>query len=99
MVSTKFDKRLLEPLYAAVDWWLGELCDLARQVLPFGKSKPLRLRVNSDDELTPVDPDTSRIGGGRGNILLQLDDNSFLYRKIKLPQAVGKNIERVTSRR
>ena len=95
MVSTRFDKRLLEPLYAAVDWWLGELCDLARQVLPFGKSKPLRLRVNSDDELTPVDPDTSRIGGGRGNILLQLDDNFFLYRKIKLPQAVGKNIERV----
>lgn len=95
MASTRLDNRLLEPLYAAIEWWLAELRDLARQALPFGQSKPLRLQVASNDELTPVDPDTDRIGGGRRNVLLQLDDNFFLYRKIKLPQAVGKNIERV----
>ena len=87
--------RVLEALADAIDWWLAELRDLARQALPFKPLKSLRLQVTSNDELTPVDPGMNRTGGGRKNVQLQLDDNSFLYRKIKLPQAVGKNIERV----
>ena len=95
MSSTRLDNRLLEPLHAAVDWWLAELRDLLRQVLLFKRMQPLRLQLTADDEPQPVDAGSNQIGRGRRNVLLQLDDNRFLYRKIKLPQAVGKNIERV----
>ena len=95
MASTRLDNRLLEPLYAAVDWWLTQLRDLLRQVLLFNRMKPLRIELTPDDEPVPVGGGSNRIGRGRRNVLLQLDDNRFLYRKIKLPQAAGKNIERV----
>ena len=95
MASTLLDNRLLGPLYAAVDWWLTELRDLLRHVLLFNRMQPLRLEVTPEDEPVPVGGGSNRIGRGRRNVLLQLDDNYFLYRKIKLPQAAGKNIERV----
>ncbi len=95
MASTLLDNRLLEPLRAAVEWWLTELRDLSRQVLQFNRMKPLRMELTPDDEPLPVGGPSDRIGRGRRNVLLQLDDNRFLYRKIKLPQAAGKNIERV----
>ena len=95
MADTRLDNRLLEPLYAAADWWLTELRDLLRQVLLFNRMKPLRMELTPDDEPLPVGGGSNRIGRGRRNVLLQLDDNRFLYRKIKLPQAAGKNIERV----
>jgi general secretion pathway protein L len=95
MADTRLDNRLLGPLHAAVEWWLTELRDMLRQVLLFKRMKPVRLEVTTDDEPVPVDGGSNRIGRGRRNVLLQLDDNRFLYRKIKLPQAAGKNIERV----
>ena len=95
MASMGLDKRLLETLNAAVDWWLTELRDLARRLLPLGQTKPLRLRVMPGDELVPADPGQNGITAGRRHVALQLDDNSFLYRKIKLPAAAGRNIERV----
>ena len=95
MASARLDNRLLGPLHAAVDWWLTELRDMLRQVLLFNRMKPVRLQVTPDDEPVPVGGGSNRIGRGRRNVLLQLDDNRFLYRKIKLPQAAGKNIERV----
>ena len=95
MASARLDNRLLGPLHAAVEWWLTELRDMLRQVLLFGKMKPVRLQVTPDDETVPIGGGSNRIGRGRRNVLLQLNDNRFLYRKIKLPQAAGKNIERV----
>jgi general secretion pathway protein L len=95
MADTRLDNRLLGPIHATVDWWLTELRDLLRHVLLFNRMKPVRLEVTPNDEPVPVGDGSNRIGRGRRNVLLQLDDNSFLYRKIKLPQAAGKNIERV----
>ena len=95
MASARLDNRLLGPLHAAVDWWLTELRDMLRHVLLFNRMKPVRLQVTPDDEPVPVGGGSNRIGRGRRNVLLQLDDNRFLYRKIKLPQPAGKNIERV----
>jgi general secretion pathway protein L len=95
MANTRLDNRLLEPFQAALDWWLTELRDLLRQVLLFNRMKPVRLEVTPDGEPLPVGGTANRIGRGRRNVLLQLDDNDFLYRKIKLPKAAGKNIERV----
>ena len=95
MVSTKLDNRLLGPLQAAVDWWLSELRDLLRQVLLYNRMKPLHMELSPDDEPLPAGGGSNRIGRGYRNVLLQLDDNRFLYRKIKLPRAAGKHIERV----
>lgn len=95
MADTRLDNRLLEPLSAAVEWWLTELRDLLRHVLLFNRMKPLRMELTPDDEPVPVGGGSNRIGRGLRNVLLQLDDNRFLYRKIKLPQAAGKNIKRV----
>ena len=95
MASTRLDNRLLERLLAGVDWWLTELRGLLRHILLFNKMKPLRLELTPDDEPLPVGGGNRRIGRGQRNVLLQLDDNRFLHRKIKLPQAAGKNIERV----
>lgn len=87
--------RLIAQLNAALEWWLEELRDLARFLLPLGRTQPLRLRVMPGDELAPADPGQDRVTTGRRDVALQLDDNCFLYRKIKLPSAAGKNIERV----
>lgn len=95
MASMGLDNQLLERLKAALDWWLTELRDLLRQALLFNRMKPVRLEVSPDGDPVPVGGETNRIGRGRRNVLLQLDDNDFLYRKIKLPKAAGKNIERV----
>ena len=95
MASTRLDNRLLEQLHAALDWWLTELRDLLRQALLFRRMQPVRLEVTADDEPLPVGDAANRVGRGRRNVSLQLDDNRFLYRKIKLPRAAGKNIERV----
>ena len=87
--------RVLAQMGAALEWWLEELRDLARCLLPLGQTKPMRLRVMPGDELAPADPERDRITAGRRHVTLQLDDDSFLYRKIKLPAAARKNIERV----
>lgn len=87
--------RAVAELNAALEWWLGELRDLARHLLPFGQTKALELEVTPGNELAPVDPAQERPGGGRRDVVLRLADDSFLYRKIKLPVAAGKNIERV----
>ncbi len=95
MASARLDNRLLGQFHAALDWWLDELRDLLRQALLFRRMQPVRLEVTADDEPLPTGDAADRIGRGRRNVSLQLDDNRFLYRKIKLPRAAGKNIERV----
>lgn len=87
--------RLLAHLNAALGWWLRELRDLARCLLPLSRTKPLQLRVMPGDGLAPADAAQDRITAGRRDVALQLDDGSFLYRKIKLPAAARRNVERV----
>jgi len=80
---------------AALDWWLAELGGILRQVLRFRQAKPLRFRVAPGDELLPADGEAVKIGGSGRHVCLLLDENFFLYRKVKLPLAARKSIESV----
>ena len=80
---------------AALDWWLAELGGILRQVLRFRQAKPLRFRVAPGDELLPADGEAVKIGGSGRHVCLLLDEDFFLYRKVKLPLAARKSIESV----
>ncbi|MDH3762263.1 MAG: hypothetical protein OEU50_14875 [Gammaproteobacteria bacterium] len=87
-------ERLIAGLNAAFDWWLFELGEILRLALGFRKPNLARFEVTAGDEITAAEDDGAG-AIGRRHISLQLDDNSFLYRKVKLPAAARKNIERV----
>ena len=87
--------RLLANLGAALEWWLTELRDLACRALPLAVTKPVRFKVTLADELAPAEPEQNRITAGRRHVMLQLDDDAFLYRKLKLPAAARKDIEHI----
>jgi general secretion pathway protein L len=86
--------RAIASASAALDWWLAELGEILGQILRFRQAKPLRFRVAPGDELLPAEGDPVKAGRSR-HVCLLLDENQFLYRKVKLPLAARKNIASV----
>ena len=84
----------IEALNRALEWWLFELGETLRLLTRFNKPNPVEFEVN-DDQLLLLSGEKSIPAGTCKNVTLRLDDKIFLFRRIKLPTAAGKNIERV----
>ena len=79
----------------AQQWWLFDLGETLRLCTRFKKKRMLEFELSSDGEPIPCRAVKKKKIGGRKNVSLKLDDKAFLYRKIKLPIAAHKNIDRV----
>jgi len=79
----------------ALQWWLFELGETLRLITRFKKKRMLEFELSGDGEPVLSPALKKKNIGGRKNVSLKLDDKAFLYRKIKLPVAARKNIDRV----
>jgi len=87
-------RNALEGLNKALEWWLSELGEILGLLTRFRKPDQVKFEIDGDEPV-PANGEKSQHAGARRNILLELDDNAFLFRKIKLPVAARKNIDRV----
>jgi len=79
----------------ALQWWLFELGETLRLCTRFKRKRMLEFELSSDAVPVLTHAVKRNKIGGRKNVSLKLDAKAFLYRKIKLPVAAHKNIERV----
>lgn len=82
-------------LNQAIQWWLGELVAILNLFRHFKSDNRLEFEVSNKHGLSLKDQDKLMPAAGLQNIALNFSDNAVLYRKIKLPVAAGKNIEKV----
>lgn len=87
--------KLIAGVQRAVEWWIFELGEVLRSITRMRKIRMLEFEIDDNDEPVPSTKRKQRIRGGRRHLRLQLPDNAFFYRKIKLPVAVRKNIDQV----
>ena len=85
----------LEALQRALEWWLYELGEMLRLLTRFKKSQPVEFEVSAADQPVLLHGEQKNFAGARRNVSLRLDDRAFLFRRIKLPVAARKNIDRV----
>ena len=87
-------RRGIEGFNRALEWWSFELGETLRLLTWFNQPNFVEFEVN-DDELLPLSGEKKTAAGARRNVKLRLDDQAFLFRRIKLPTAARKNIDRV----
>jgi len=82
-------------LNVALHWWLGELGESLRLLGRIKKSNFIEFEVTQNYGVVLVDGEGNKNITGLQNISLKFNDNAILYRKIKLPAAAHKNIDKV----
>lgn len=96
MLSSEINlRRGMGLLNQAIQWWLGELVAILNLFSHFKNDNRLEFEVSNQHGLSLKDQDKLLPTTGMQNIALKFCDNAVLYRKIKLPVAAGKNIEKV----
>ena len=76
-------------------WWIGELADLLHLFDGFKRLNIIEFEVTQKFGVVLKDGEGAKNIGGLQNISLKFNDNAILYRKIKLPVAARKNIDKV----
>lgn len=85
----------LEALNRALQWWLYELGEILQLLTRFNKPQPVEFEVSSADEPLLLHGEQKNFAGAGKHVSLRLGDQAFLFRRIKLPVAARKNIDRV----
>ena len=85
----------LEAMQRALDWWLYELGEILRLLTRLKKPQLVEFEVSAADEPVLLHGEQKSFAGARRNVSLRLDDQALLFRRIKLPAAARKNIDRV----
>ena len=93
--SQSYFHRSIAILKNAVNWWLGELAETLRLLDHIKKPNIIEFEVTQKFGVVLKDGESSKNIGGRQNISLKFDDNAILYRKIILPAAARKNVDKV----
>ena len=88
-------RNLLEAMQRGLEWWLYEMGEILHLLTRFKKQNRVEFGVSSADQPVLLHDGKKCYQGARKNVLLQLDDQVFLFRRIKLPAAARKNIDRV----
>jgi len=88
-------QNVLEALNRALEWWLYELGEILHLMIRFNKPQLVEFEVSTADEPVLLQGEKKRYADARRNVSLRLDDQAFLFRRIKLPAAARKNIDRV----
>ena len=85
--------------YAILDkawnWWISELVEIFHVLSHIKKSNIIEFEVSQEYGVVLKDGAHTKNIGGVQNISLKFNDNAVLYRKIKLPVAARKNIDKV----
>ena len=79
----------------ALEWWFGELGASLRLLRPARPDRGIEFEISPDDEPVLRRGVKARKARGSKNVLLQLDEKVLLYRKVKLPAAVRRNVDQV----
>lgn len=87
-------RRGIEGFNTALEWWSFELGETLRLLTRLNQPNFVEFEVD-DDALQPLSGEKTTAAGARRNVKLRLDDQAFLFRRIKLPTAARKNIDRV----
>jgi general secretion pathway protein L len=82
-------------LNRAWNWWVSELVETFRLLSHFNKSNIIEFEVSQISGVVLKDGARTKNIGGVQNVSLKFNDNAILYRKIKLPVAARKNIDKV----
>jgi hypothetical protein len=85
----------IEAINRALAWWLSGLRATAESLFRFAQKPVLEFVVEGDAGPRPASNSAAPIKGSRRDIRLQLAENAFHYRKIKLPQSAHRNVDRV----
>jgi hypothetical protein len=76
-------------------WWTGELSEIFNAFNSSSKNNRLQFNISRENGLER-DPGTkNEAAKGLQNLSLKFNDNSIQYRKIKLPEAAARNIDKV----
>jgi general secretion pathway protein L len=87
-------RRVFNAFNGALAWWLIELGEILGLLTRFNKPNLVEFEVTGDEPVL-LHGEKARYAGARRQVSLRLDDNAFLFRRIKLPAAARKNIDRV----
>jgi len=93
--SRSYFHRSIVILKNAVNWWLAELAETLRLLGHIKKPKFIEFEVTQKFGVVLKDGESNKNIGDRQNISLRFDDNAILYRKIILPAAARKNVDKV----
>jgi len=93
--SQSYFHRSIVILKNAVNWWLAELAETLRLLGHIKKPKFIEFEVTQKFGVVLKDGESNKNIGDRQNISLRFDDNAILYRKIILPAAARKNVDKV----
>lgn len=76
-------------------WWTAELAEIFSAFNSGKKANRLQFNISKKNGVE-LDPETkNRALKGLHNLSLKFNDNSIQYRKIKLPEAASRNIDKV----
>jgi len=76
-------------------WWVSELDEIFQSLSRIKKSKIIEFEIAKAHGVALKEGENNRNIRGMQNISLKFKDNAVLYRKIKLPVAARKNIDKV----
>lgn len=76
-------------------WWAGELSDIFQTFNSSSKSNILQFSISKEKGLELESTTKRKSLKGLQNLSLKFNDNSIQYRKIKLPEAAARNIDKV----
>ena len=82
-------------LNKAWNWWVSELVEIFHVLSHIKKSNIIEFEVSQVYWVVLKDGARTKNIRGVQNISLMFNDNAILYRKIKLPVAARKNIDKV----
>ena len=76
-------------------WWVGELAETLKLLARIGNSNIIDFEVLQSHGLALSNSNGITNIRGRQNIALKFNDNAILYRKLRLPTAARKDIDKV----
>jgi len=76
-------------------WWVGELAETLKLLARIRNSNIIDFEVLQSHGLALCNSNGIKNIRGRQNIAIKFDDNAILYRKLRLPTAARKDIDKV----